>query len=245
MVKWKKRKADEEEDIGVVYMSVYCYIYLLYGDITNMVKGKKGRWRRRHWQWWVVCMLVYCRTCWRAQQVPPRAPPISSFCVTIILILTELTQLSWCWQTPSTLQYSPLALSPYLPCVNRFLIAMSWCRVSWWRGISWPRPPPYLPHSVSLSSAVAINQSRLPWCWGIWLLSPNLPFILIASTIFRQISLVFNNFLFIQIVLIATSTLPDGYHCNCWNIRKSLLCSIKQIFLESQDVKILLPPTIS
>ena len=169
-------------------------------------------------------------------------PPISSFCVTIILILTELTQLSWCWQPPSTLQYSPLALSPYLPCVNRFLIAMSWCRVSWW---SWPRPPPYLPHSVSLSSSVAINQSRIPWYWGIWLLSPNLPFILIASTIFRQISLVFNNFLFIQIVLIATSTLPDGYHCNCWNIRKSLLCSIKQKFLESQDVKILLPPTIS
>ena len=71
-------------------------------------------------------------------------PPISSFCVTIILILTELTQLSWCWQPPSTLQYSPLALSPYLPCVNRFLIAMSWCRVSWWGGISWPRSLPYL-----------------------------------------------------------------------------------------------------
>ena len=32
-------------------------------------------WWRWRWRWCVVCMLVFCQTCWRAQHVPTPPPP--------------------------------------------------------------------------------------------------------------------------------------------------------------------------
>ena len=110
-------------------------------------------------------------------------------------------------------------------------------------------PPPYLPYrSVLLLSSVSMYQSSFSWCFKLSL-SPifphavslgdgelvperNLPFC--SSHPHRQHYLQANRLgiqqlsfqFFVQIVLRATSTLPDGYHCNCWNIMKSSFCSI-------------------
>ena len=39
----------------------------------NTITSTERWWGCR--QWWVVCMLVFCQTCWRAQHVPTPPPP--------------------------------------------------------------------------------------------------------------------------------------------------------------------------